>query len=40
VRAGLQVPPWLENDFNQAMEQLGYHYIEESDHPAAGLFLT
>lgn len=39
VLAGLQVPAGAESEFESFLQKLGYGYVEETGHPAAGLFL-
>lgn len=39
VFAGMQIPAGLETQFEAFLQELGYEYIEESDNPAARLFL-
>ncbi|MEI7760633.1 MAG: threonine ammonia-lyase, biosynthetic [Thermoleophilia bacterium] len=39
VLAGIQVPPGEKRAFHRSLAQLGYRYTEETDNPAARLFL-
>ena len=39
VLAGLEIPSSERGDFENFLEELGYPWVEESENPAAGLFL-
>ena len=40
VLAGIQVPPRERRTFKESLRKLGYPYVEETDNPAARLFLA
>ncbi|MGH1542539.1 MAG: threonine ammonia-lyase, biosynthetic [Arenicella sp.] len=40
VLCGLQVPDTQKADFAQALQELGYQYVDETDNPAYQLFLA
>jgi threonine dehydratase len=40
VLVGIQVPPADKKAFTQFLQQLGYHYTEETDNPVTRLFLN
>jgi threonine dehydratase len=40
VLVGIQVPPADKKAFSQFLQQLGYHYAEETDNPVTRLFLN
>jgi len=39
VLIGLEIPEGSEEHLRQFLDQLGYHYIEETENPAYKLFL-